>query len=210
LRACCVVWQTLVMRFVLASRAGLLGPAVALVLAACGTPAPTPDVPDQRDAFADQVLPRTDAPAPFEGGLDVAPRDGSPPPDASSDAVPPVDAPFADAPGADGGPGDGGAGSAHVHIFIDSMCRVSVSPTQIDAPVGAAVQVTYHNHSTDFVADVWNSYGGGFLGLASGAEWFDRYMHCAGTTAHTDWADISIAGGGTTACPAFRFKINCI
>ena len=63
--------------------------------------------------------------------------------------------------------------------------------------------------SVDYEADVWLSYGGGYLELELGNTWDDPFEWCTGPNASTGYADISIAGGGNNACPKHRMKINC-
>jgi hypothetical protein len=97
----------------------------------------------------------------------------------------------------------------HVHIYIDNFCKVTVDPPEITVPVDETVTLSYHNHSVDYFADVWMSYGGGFLDLELGATWDDQFEWCTGPNQSTGWADISIAGGGNNACPKHRMYIYC-
>lgn len=97
----------------------------------------------------------------------------------------------------------------HVHIYIDNFCKVTVDPPEITVPVDETVTLSYHNHSVDYLADVWMSYGGGFLELELGATWDDQFEWCTGPNPSTGWADISIAGGGNNACPKHRMYIHC-
>jgi hypothetical protein len=98
----------------------------------------------------------------------------------------------------------------HVHIYIDNFCRVSTSPTVFRVPSGETLKLSYHNHSVDYEADVWMMYNGGYLELARGGTWNETYVHCSGPNASTGWADISIAGGGGSACPKVRLYIYCL
>jgi len=119
-------------------------------------------------------------------------------PDASvPDATPPIDA----APP--------GPVHEHVHILIDNFCNTSASPPEITVPTGETLQLSYHNHSVDYDADVWLSYGGGYLGLETGATWDDSFEFCTSPSAYTAYADISIAGGGGSVCPKHRLLIHC-
>ncbi|MEZ4382018.1 MAG: hypothetical protein R3A79_11775 [Nannocystaceae bacterium] len=97
----------------------------------------------------------------------------------------------------------------HVHIYIDNFCKVTVDPPEITVPVDEIAKLSYHNHSVDYLADVWMSYGGGFLDLELGATWDEKFEWCAGPNPSTGWADISIAGGGNNACPKHRMYIYC-
>ena len=97
----------------------------------------------------------------------------------------------------------------HVHIDIDNFCQVSVDPPEIWVPVDEIVELTYHNHSVDYQADVWLSYGGGYLELELGDSWEDPFQWCSGPNASLGYADISIAGGGNNSCPAYRLNIHC-
>ena len=97
----------------------------------------------------------------------------------------------------------------HVHIYIDNFCKVTTSPTSFTVPAGETLQLSYHNHSVDYLADVWMMYGGGYLELAKGATWNETYKHCFGPSPSVGYADISIAGGGSSACPKVRLLITC-
>ncbi len=97
----------------------------------------------------------------------------------------------------------------HVHIEIDNFCQVSVDPPAIDVPADETVKLSYHNHSVDYEADVWLSYGGGYLELELGNTWDDPFEWCTGPNPSVGYADISIAGGGNNSCPKYQLKINC-
>jgi hypothetical protein len=97
----------------------------------------------------------------------------------------------------------------HVHIYIDNFCKVTTSPTSFTVPAGETLQLSYHNHSVDYLADVWMMYGGGYLELAKGGTWNETYKHCFGPSPSVGYADISIAGGGSSACPKVRLLITC-
>jgi hypothetical protein len=97
----------------------------------------------------------------------------------------------------------------HVHILIDNFCNTSAEPESYTVPAGQTLQLTYHNHSVDYDADVWLSYGGGYLGLVPGDSWADQFRFCATPEPYTAYADISIAGGGGDVCPGFRLLIHC-
>ena len=106
-------------------------------------------------------------------------------------------------------PADVATGPMHVHIDIDNFCRVTVTPASVMAGVSSRTMFAFHNHSRDYNADVWMSYGGGYLDLAQGATWNDPIGHCNTPTTHDEYADISIAGGGSSGCPSVRFMIRC-
>ena len=97
----------------------------------------------------------------------------------------------------------------HVHILIDNQCHTSTSPTEITSPLHQPLEVEYHNHSVDYSADVWLSYIGGFLDLGTGQTWHDKVQHCMNPVPYDAYADVSINGGGTSACPKFRMMIHC-
>jgi hypothetical protein len=96
-----------------------------------------------------------------------------------------------------------------VHIYIDNFCNTSVSPTSINASLSTGVMLEFHNHSVDYDADVWSSRNYGYLDMAMGYVWEDPIMHCRGPMPYSEYFDISIAGGGTSACPSVRFTMNC-
>jgi hypothetical protein len=100
----------------------------------------------------------------------------------------------------------------HVHVFISNTCVVAISPSEVTIPAGQTVFFTYHNHSVDYEADVWGSYGGGFLGLSEGGTWNEPVERCANQFPHTAHTDISIAGLGVNhpSCPGKRMIINCL
>lgn len=209
----------------------LLAPACAALIAACAdapardASADAPAADTARDAPARDTLaadtPAADAPVADAPAPD-APAPDAPAPDTPADAGPGLDAPAADAPAADApaadAPRDAGAadapldvptGPTHVHIGIDNFCRVTVTPMSVTVPVMSRAMFAFHNHSVDYHADVWMSYGGGFLDLGLGATWNDPIGHCNTPTVHDEYADINIAGGPTSACPGVRFMIHC-
>ncbi len=101
---------------------------------------------------------------------------------------------------------------AHVHVYISNTCELSVSPAQVEVPPGQTVSFTYHNHSSDYAADVWLSYIGGYTDLQQGATWDDSFEHCASAGRPYDqYADISIAGFDRQDpnCPGHRMDIVC-
>jgi hypothetical protein len=88
---------------------------------------------------------------------------------------------------------------------------VGVDPTEITVSVGQSVLLTYHNHSVDYDADVWMSYGGGYIGLPPSSSWADPIERCADVGAYTAYADVSISGLGVNDpyCPGKRMLIHC-
>lgn len=120
-----------------------------------------------------------------------------------------ADTAIADTAVADTGFDSGFKSTEHVHIYIDNFCKVSTSPTSFTVPAGETLQLSYHNHSVDYTADVWMMYGGGYLDLAKGGTWNETYKHCFGPSPSVGYADISIAGGGSSACPKVRLTITC-
>ena len=144
-----------------------------------------------------------------DGGLaDAVVGDGASPDGAVVDAM--CDAPF-DAEAVDAEPADAESGliAANVEIYIDNFCNTSAAPESFTVPADSTLQLTYHNTSVDYAADVWLSYGGGYLGLVTGGTWADSFEFCVGSTPYTAYADISIAGGGGATCPQFRLYIYC-
>lgn len=123
---------------------------------------------------------RNDAGADATAIPDATIPDALPPPDAMTDLV------------------------DHVHIYVSNTCVMTVMPTSFDVPAGSTLRLDWHNHSADYPVDVWKSYGGGYLDLATGDTWSETYEHCAGPIPATEYADIS------TACSAFRVYINCL
>jgi hypothetical protein len=105
--------------------------------------------------------------------------------------------------------GDAGAVSANVHILIDNFCNTSTQPSSFTVPKGQTLKLQWHNDSVDYDADVWLSYGGGYLGLVKGGTWNDPFVFCATPSTYDAYADVSIAGGGGSACPSFRMMIHC-
>lgn len=125
-----------------------------------------------------------------------------------------------DAGGAGGTSGTGGVSDAgsvpetvsrHVHIYISNTCDVSVDPVEVTIPREQSVLFTYHNHSVDYEADVWMSYGGGYLGLVPGGTWADPIERCTELFTYTAHADVSIRGLGLNDpyCPGQRMTIHC-
>lgn len=96
-------------------------------------------------------------------------------------------------------------GPLHVHIEVSNTCVMSVSPPEVTIAHGERPLFSWHNHSADYPVDVWLSYGGGYLDLATGATWDEPIMHCIGPNAHDEYADLS-AGG----CAEYRFFIRCL
>ena len=92
----------------------------------------------------------------------------------------------------------------HIHIDVDNVCRMTVSPTSVTIPAGQTAYFDWHNHSRDYAVDVWMSYGGGYTDLPTGATWDEPVGHCIGPSARTEYADVS------TACSSFRFLIHCL
>ncbi|HEY3354567.1 MAG TPA: hypothetical protein VGQ83_15050, partial [Polyangia bacterium] len=175
-------------------------PDAAAVAAAGGAAAATDGA--RPDAGADAGAP-ADASADAGAGADAAP-------DGSTDTSPATDAPAADAAPADAAPADAAAGPRHVDIYITNFCETSVVPTSITVPAGETLLVDFHNNSVDYNADVWCSWGGGFLDLPTGQIWHDPIPFCSGPSTYDAYADISIAGGGGTYCPGVRFVVHCL
>lgn len=185
--------RLLAMCAVLGCGGGSGGDDAGLDAAGGGTDAATADAP----ASAVDAAPGDGAPGDAAAGTDAAPADAvSPAPDAAPDATPPQ-------------PDAGGLLAEHVHILIDNFCNTSASPTSFTVAAGQTLQLTYHNHSVDYDADVWLSYGGGYLGLITGGTWADQFTFCTSPNPYTAYADISIAGGGGSACPGYRLLIHC-
>lgn len=118
--------------------------------------------------------------------------------------------------GLDAGPKDTGvaadggtwSSTAHVHIHISNTCGVTTDPVSFDVPVGKTVKVSWHNHSVDYRADVWASYGGGYLALEKGATWAETYEHCFIKSTHTEWVDVT-PEGSPSACGKQRVYFYC-
>lgn len=177
--------------------------ACALALAGCGDDsggAGPVDALDPGGADApvsiDASHPATDASTIGDG----APATDGAQPDAASvpDATPPIPDAAPPTPDATTELVD------HVHIDVSNTCVMSVSPTSYDVQPGHTLQLSYHNHSDDYAVDVWKSYGGGYLDLATGGTWNEQYVHCTLQSTYTEYADIS------TACSSFRLYINCL
>ena len=120
-----------------------------------------------------------------DAGMDGGPRDSGPPDSGPPDSGPPAERRY------------------HVHIDVDNFCNMAVDPMEITIPAGQTAYFDWHNHSRDYPVDVWMSYGGGYLDLATGATWEEPIGHCIGPRARTEYADIS------TACSDHRFLIRC-
>jgi hypothetical protein len=118
--------------------------------------------------------------------------------------------------GAGGSGGSGGSGgnvtvASHVHIYISNTCVVNVDPSDVTIPREQSVLFTYHNHSVDYDADVWMSYGGGYIGLPPGGTWADPIERCTELFSYTASADVSVHGLGVNdpTCPGKRLTIHC-
>lgn len=123
----------------------------------------------------------------------------------------PADTGTADTGVADtGSDADGGAWSptAHVHIYISNTCAVTTDPVSFDVPAGKTVKVSWHNHSLYYRADVWASYGGGFLALEKSATWNETYEHCFIKSTHTEWVDVT-PEGSPSSCGKQRVYFYC-
>jgi hypothetical protein len=131
--------------------------------------------------------------------------------DAAGDSGPPDDGPRDTGPlPTDTGAGDrADAGPAHVDIYISNTCVTTVVPASFSVPAGSALMLDFHNNSQWYAADVWCSFGGGYLDLATGAIWHNPIPFCSMTSVHDEYVDISIAGGPTSGCPGFRLWIHC-
>jgi hypothetical protein len=92
--------------------------------------------------------------------------------------------------------------------LISNTCVVQTQPLALTAPLNSGLKLTFHNHSVDYEADVWSSRGYGYLQLARGAAW-NPITHCGGPNPYTEYFDVDIAGGGSSACPGVRFNIRC-
>lgn len=100
----------------------------------------------------------------------------------------------------------------HVHIDISNTCKLSVTPSSVEVPRGQTISFTYHNHSRDYAADVWLSYGGGYLDLKQGNTWDDQFVHCNNANRpYTAAAEISINGLNLrdSSCPGHEMTIRC-
>lgn len=166
---------------------------------------------DERDAQTDSLA--TDSTADSATTADTSVTDASVDTNLADSGVVDtrvVDTSVADTSAVDAAPADTGfKATDHVHIYIDNFCKVSTSPTSFTVPAGETLQLSYHNHSVDYRADVWMMYGGGYLALEKGATWNETYKHCFGPSPSVGYADISIEGGGGSACPEVRLMITC-
>ena len=92
-----------------------------------------------------------------------------------------------------------------VEIFIANDCTMRVSPDRVAIPRGQTGYLTFQNRSVDYEVDVWLSYGGGYVDLATRARWDDPIGHCAGPRRpRSESADIS------TACSEVVLSIDCL
>jgi len=109
-----------------------------------------------------------------------------------------------------GSDADSGAWSptAHVHLYISNTCAVTTDPVSFDVPAGKTVKVSWHNHSLYYRADVWASYGGGFLALEKSATWNETYEHCFIKSTHTEWVDVT-PEGSPSSCGKQRVYFYC-
>lgn len=98
---------------------------------------------------------------------------------------------------------------ADVQIYIDNFCNVSVVPDHFDVATGDTLQLTYHNNSVDYEADLWASYGGGYLQLPQGGTWADQFEWCTMPGDYTGYMDVNIWGGPFPSCPGVRLYIYC-
>lgn len=182
-----------------------------LLLAACGNDPAGGNV-DAPSGSHVVDAPMGTADASPDGARPDAMVPDAPIPDATLIDAAAIDAAMIDAAIPDAAVPDAGFASAqHVHILIDNFCNTSADPQSFDVPRGSTLQLTWHNHSVDYEADVWLSYGGGYLGLAQGGTWSDPFTFCASAARPYDAAgDVSIAGGPSSACPGFRVLIHCL
>ena len=98
---------------------------------------------------------------------------------------------------------------ADVQIYIDNFCNVTIAPPSFDVATGETLQLTYHNNSVDYEADIWASYGGGYLALATGGTWAETFEYCSMPGDYTAYVDININGGPFPSCPGKRLYIYC-
>jgi cysteine-rich repeat protein len=92
----------------------------------------------------------------------------------------------------------------NIDIYVDNFCNMNVVPPEVSVPPGGTAVLSYHNNSVDYAVDVWLSYGGGYLDLATGDTWNDPFEWCTGSSVYTAYADIS------TACSSHRLLIHCL
>jgi hypothetical protein len=90
-----------------------------------------------------------------------------------------------------------------INIYVDNFCNMTVDPQEVIVPAGDTAILTYNNLSEWYEVDVWLSYGGGYLDLATGDSWADQFEWCTGDSVYTGYADIS------TACSSHRLLIHC-
>jgi hypothetical protein len=98
---------------------------------------------------------------------------------------------------------------ADVQIYIDNFCNVTIVPPSFDVATGETLQLTYHNNSVDYEADIWASYGGGYIALATGGTWAETFEYCSMPGDYTAYVDININGGPFPSCPGQRLYIYC-
>ena len=177
-------------------------------------PATGGDVDAPRDGLGDTAGGDASADVGDAGGDEAGDAAGDAGADAADDAPPQEDAPHDSTLQQDAqhdtAPPQQDAGPAHVDICISNTCVVTVVPASITVPAGSSLMLDFHNNSQWYNADVWWSYNGGYLDLATGAIWHDPVPACSMTSVHDEYADISIAGGPTSGCPGFRLWIHCV
>ncbi len=77
-------------------------------------------------------------------------------------------------------------------------------------PAGETLSLTWHNNSVDYEADVWLSYGGGYLEPARGGIWADPFEFCSGPGVYEAGADVGPAGVPDSVCAHFYVQIHCL
>lgn len=192
---------------------------LATLLSACGAGDGDDDDDDgpQADAPAADA-PAVDGSAPDGGAVDGAAVDArsadAPALDAVSalDAVPPPpDAPSPpDAPPPPAPDASTWVTDHHVDVHIDNFCNVTVVPPEITVPAGEVAQIDWHNNSVDYAADLWASYGGGFIELPTGAIWDETFTWCSGSYPYTGEMDIGPYGVPDSVCPHHYFLFHCL
>lgn len=132
-----------------------------------------------------------------------------------------ADAGFSDGSAADAAPLDARAclgtscapGVARCHVcvdvHIDNFCHTSTTPSSIDVPTDTVLTLTFNNRSVDYAADIWSSMGYGFIELPTGDTWQDPIEHCTMSSQYREYFDVSIYGGGSSACPGVQLDIDC-
>ena len=96
-------------------------------------------------------------------------------------------------------------GDIEVKIDVSNTCKMTITPIEIVAGIKSAINICYHNISKDYEIDVWMSYGGGFLDLAKGGVWNEKFTWCTGPKPSAGYATISASGG----CAKQVLKITC-